>query len=151
MKLASMGIRRRYSDEDRAQALAALAANNGNTNKTAEQIGVPEATLRLWAKTSAVPAEVCEQKKKDLASRLDDLAHALIDDLARPERIAEADYQKAATALGIAMDKAALLRGQGQDGDKPLVQVLVYLPGKDNGQQTNQTATSSGSLPQKLG
>jgi transposase-like protein len=38
----------RYSDIDRANALATLAANGGNVQRTVAQIGVPEQTLRTW-------------------------------------------------------------------------------------------------------
>jgi hypothetical protein len=40
--------RRRYSDEDRAVALAALAANGNNLRRTARQLGIPRASLLAW-------------------------------------------------------------------------------------------------------
>lgn len=41
-----------YSEKDRADALLALEVNEGNVNKTATELGIPEATLRNWvAKT----------------------------------------------------------------------------------------------------
>lgn len=41
-----------YSEKDRAEALVALEVNGGNVLQTANQLGIPEATLRNWvAKT----------------------------------------------------------------------------------------------------
>jgi hypothetical protein len=42
-------VKRMYSDEEKASALAALAANGGNALLTAQQTGVPRTTLRKWA------------------------------------------------------------------------------------------------------
>jgi hypothetical protein len=83
-----MGERRRYSDEDRASALAALDANDGNLQRTARQVGLPRKTLAEWAKGRASPAvaELRHQKKGELADRFDALAHALLD--AIPTKIA---------------------------------------------------------------
>ena len=41
--------KRSYSDEEKASALAALAAISGNVKQTASQTGVPRATLQRWA------------------------------------------------------------------------------------------------------
>lgn len=44
---------RRYTPEDRAAALAALAANQGNVARTARQCGVPRPTLIRWMQEQA--------------------------------------------------------------------------------------------------
>jgi transposase-like protein len=44
--------KRRYSDEDRALA---LAANAGNAKLTARQLGIPETSLRHWRKGDRHP------------------------------------------------------------------------------------------------
>lgn len=41
-----------YSEKDRAEALLALELNEGNVNKTATELGIPEATLRHWVAKS---------------------------------------------------------------------------------------------------
>ncbi len=41
--------KRRYSDQEKAEALAALDANGGNLLKTSEQIGIPRQTIQEWA------------------------------------------------------------------------------------------------------
>ncbi len=41
-------MRRVYSDNERVQALAALALNRGNIKATARHLGIPHPTLTLW-------------------------------------------------------------------------------------------------------
>lgn len=106
--------RRRYSDDDRAAARAALAANGGNVERTARELGIPRGTLQRWANGQRHPeaAASVSPKKGELADRLEAVAHALVDDLARPEKITGASLPQVATALGIAVDKMRLLREQ---------------------------------------
>ena len=102
----------KYSDDDRASALAALDANGGNMLRTSKELGVPRATLQEWEQgrvSSAVP-EARVQKRVDLASRLEEIAHSLVD--AIPGKVGDADLGKIATTLGISIDKMRLLREQ---------------------------------------
>lgn len=41
-----------YSEKDKAEALVALEANQGNVLQTATQLGIPETTLRHWVAKS---------------------------------------------------------------------------------------------------
>jgi transposase-like protein len=104
--------RRNYSDDDKATALAALAANEGNLKRTAQQLGIPRRTLEHWSKGKSHPAvrELAHQKKAELADRLEDIAHQLLDAL--PDKIANASLQHTAITLGIAVEKMRLLREQ---------------------------------------
>ena len=101
---------RQYSDEERANALAALAANGGNINRTAKQLGIPEKTLSNWANGKRHPesAQMGERKKGDMSDALEALAWKLLD--AWPKKIAKATLAQLATATGIAIDKMRLLR-----------------------------------------
>lgn len=103
--------RRRYSDEERANALAALAANGGNVDRTARELGLPRKTLEHWAKGDINPvvAELGQQKKVSLADRLEEVALALV--AAMPRKLANATLQQIAVSLGIAVEKMQLLRG----------------------------------------
>lgn len=103
---------RRYSDEDRADALAALAANGGNVTGTARQLGVPRNTLLMWSRGDRHPEALADAipKKLGLADRLDEVARLLVD--AMPAKIAKASLAQLAVAAGIAIEKARLLRGQ---------------------------------------
>ena len=104
---------RRYSDQERAEALAALAANNGNLSHTARQLGIPRATLEAWAKQKrhAEAAENVAPEKEALADRLEILAGKLLDGVTE-EKIAVSGPKELLTSLGIAVDKMQLLRGQ---------------------------------------
>lgn len=104
--------RRQYSDNDKATALAALDANGGNVNKTAKQLGISESTLRSWVNgrgTNVEIADLRERKKDQLAGRLVEIAHLLID--AMPAKITDANLQQSATTLGITIEKIQLLDG----------------------------------------
>ncbi len=105
--------KRSYSDEEKASALAALAANGGNVQLTARQVGVPRKTLEVWSKgncCSPAVANIRHQKTEDLADRLEDLAHQLAN--AIPGKIPTADLKQLSVSLGIAVDKMRLLREQ---------------------------------------
>lgn len=105
-------VRRYYSDEERANTLAALAANGGNVNLTAKQLGIPAKTIENWSKGKAHPdvAKLGEQKKGPLADALEVVAFKIVDLL--PEKIPSATLQQAATSLGILVDKMQLLRNK---------------------------------------
>ena len=105
--------KRSYSDEEKASALAALAANGGDVLLTSKQVGVPRKTLEDWSKGRGVcsaVADIRQEKKQDLADRLEDLAHRLVD--AIPGKVAQADLKQLGVCLGIAVDKMRLLREQ---------------------------------------
>lgn len=105
--------KRRYSDEDRAMALAALAANGGNLKRTAREQGVPETSLRQWAKGDRHPeaVEMSAQKKPPLADAYEDVVRRSLGHLseAKLKRAGAVDLLKVA---GIATDKMRLLRDE---------------------------------------
>src|SRR5690625_3701249 len=101
--------RRRYTDADRASALAALDANEGNLSKTSRNLGIAVSTLQRWIKDRAADlSDLRKEKKADLADKLEHVAHKLVD--AMPEKLSEATLQQVATSLGITIDKLRLLR-----------------------------------------
>lgn len=106
-------MRRRYSDADKATALAALDANGGSVQRTATELGIPERTLRTWASGQGLSddsANLRDQKKGELADQLEVIASKLAK--AIPGKIREANLQQVATSLGITIDKMQLLRGK---------------------------------------
>jgi hypothetical protein len=104
--------RRHYGDEERASALAALAANGGNIKRTANQLGIPEKTLSNWAKGISHPESAIngDQKKGNMADALEAVAWKLIEVM--PTKVSKATLSQVATSLGIAIDKMRLLREQ---------------------------------------
>jgi hypothetical protein len=108
-----MAAKRRYSDLERAGALAALAANAGDVSKTARALGMPRKTLAHWAKEQVkgeALAKDCQEKKRDLADLFEDLARAILGVSLRQVDLLPID--KALVAAGIAVDKMLLLRGE---------------------------------------
>lgn len=104
--------KRRYSDDDRANALAALAANGGNVNKTAKEIGVPPKTIENWAKGDRHPeaANLGELKKLPMADALELVAWKL---LGRIDELSDkGPLNQTSVSFGIAIDKMRLLRNQ---------------------------------------
>lgn len=100
-----------YTPEKKAEAMAVLAANNGNVRKTAEATGISRRTLAQWAKdVELAAAPSVEQAKRDLAEHLEALVWKLAD--AIPDKIAKASLQHTATTLGIIFDKLRLVRGE---------------------------------------
>src|SRR5262249_24310609 len=91
-----------------------------NFQGTARQLGIPRKTLQDWAKgQKGLPAAaerlapVAHQKKQDLASKLDALAHQCLDLV--PGKINEATLTQLMTAVGIAVDKPAKPRATPAD------------------------------------
>lgn len=105
--------KRRYSDEDRSNALAALAANSGNISRTAEQLEIPAKTLENWAKGISHPeaAKNGERKKQDLAVAFDEIAWRCLDNVTE-EKLKKTGAVDLLKTAGIAVDKAQLLRGK---------------------------------------
>lgn len=112
-----------YSDEEKAAALAVLAANAGSTRAAARQLAaagvrVPEATLRDWAaqpmQLEPAVVEMVEDAKRRLDEILEGVAGKLARGLDRPEAIARIMSRpvQAATVLGILIDKMKILRGE---------------------------------------
>jgi len=105
--------KRQYSDSEKAEALALLDANERNISKTSRQCGIPAKTLENWAKGRGAHPEVAkmgEVKKRELADKLEELAHQIID--AAPDKIEKAGLKDAMIAAGTAIDKMQLLRGK---------------------------------------
>lgn len=108
------------------QTLALL----GSPTKAAEETGIPEATLRRWAKDThaaryhAIREQVMPRIHAEIAAESEDLArlwgqlerkgvedlHETWDQLKTPEK--SAALRNATVSRGISIDKASLLRGK---------------------------------------
>ncbi len=108
-----MTNKRSYSDNEKAEALAALDANGGNVTLTARQLTIPKQTLENWSNERGIHPAVTEmgtQKKEDLRASLESLAAKLVDRLTNGVDLAS--FKDASIALGIAVDKMQLLAGK---------------------------------------
>lgn len=106
-------MKRRYSDNEKAEALAALDANGGHVEHTAKQLDIPERTLNAWSNGRGVHPSVvqeCEVKRGDLRDRLEEIAHRIVDVI--PDKLQSASVQQLATTLGIVVDKMQILAGK---------------------------------------
>lgn len=104
--------RRRYSDDERALALAALAANRNNLRRTARQLGIPRSSLVSWRSGDRHPeaAESATLKKRELALALEETVWKLLDGIS-PAMIARASLLDVMKTAGIAIDKMLALQG----------------------------------------
>jgi hypothetical protein len=105
--------RHSYSTEDKAAALTLLDFHRGNVKRAARAAGVPRKTLAQWRDGKGVSAEVVSLhylKRSDLADRIENLLHLLID--AVPGKIEQASLLETVKAAGIFIDKMQLLRGK---------------------------------------
>jgi lambda repressor-like predicted transcriptional regulator len=103
--------RKAYSNDEKAEILAALDANGGNLKRTARETGLPINTLRRWRDGQGINEEVIQlrpQKRGILADMYEDEINAIFVTL--PTKREEATYQQLATAAGIFTDKMRLLR-----------------------------------------
>lgn len=106
-------MRRAYTDEQKAEALAVLKANAGNITRTAQHTGIPRKTLAEWSKGNHVSAqaeEMIEEKVDELADKLEKIAHMITDSM--PEKIERAGLRDASVSLGVVIDKRNLLIGK---------------------------------------
>lgn len=104
--------RRRYSDEEKAAALAALDANGGNVALTSQQLDIPDSTLRSWSNgrgTNHAIADLRDEKRRELTEELRDIAYALVGAL--PSKIHDASLRDTGVTLGVVLDKLQLLEG----------------------------------------
>ncbi len=108
-----MATKRRYSDDDRANALAALAANGGNQKRTANQLGIPQQTLSEWVNGNVHPeaTEHSERKKLPLAEAFDALARKCMDGITDAD-IKGATLWEKVKAAATCVDKRQLLLGK---------------------------------------
>lgn len=114
-----MAKRKRYDDKFRASAVVMLEAAGYPDNKykleeIAKHLNVPSRTLRRWfnREHGAPPDNLVIEVKKDLAARLEDLAHKLIDAAFSDLEDTDANLQQINTSLGIVLDKRQLLIGK---------------------------------------
>jgi len=104
---------RKFTDEDKAKALVALAANNQNVSKTAKLLGIPRKTLSEWANgnhVASVTPEMLEKNASTLADKFEHIAEVLTGAMLDPVKIAKASLKDVSVSAGIAVDKRNLLR-----------------------------------------
>jgi len=100
-----------YTDQDKAAALAYLQSKGWRIAEAARDLGVPKSTLQGWAAGEWLPPAVREKYgeiKESLSSKLENIAHQLID--AIPDTIPNASLKDLGAILAVVIDKMRLLR-----------------------------------------
>lgn len=106
-----------YSDKEKAAALTALAASGNNLSQVSKVFKIHVNTLRSWLnKESGINEDIqadVDDKKDDLADRLEEFARLALEDVIA--KITEGRGGAPGSlmiAIGIALDKMQLLRGE---------------------------------------
>lgn len=113
--------RKTYSDEEKAAALATLAAESGSVRKAARIVGVSPSTLRGWRDSPyQVAPEVKAEAVATLDSILESIATKIMTGLNKPEAIARLLCKPAQAAVvgAISIDKLLALRKGSVDESK---------------------------------
>lgn len=105
--------RRRYTDDDRATALAVLQSNGGNLSRTARETGISQSTIRGWRDDPHPDlAELRDQKRETLSELWENIARAYIARALDAAAVKDTGAQSAVTVAAIATDKLQLLQGK---------------------------------------
>lgn len=142
---------RRYSDEEKAVAIAFLIAAGwkpdgsgppGALTTAARKANVPHQRLSMWARETeaAPPPEIIQEKKAELSERIKALAHSVLDCLT-DGRLEDAPVQSLFVGLGIAIEKLQLLN------DQPTENVQQTIAFRREGTATLQQPHASGPTP----
>jgi transposase-like protein len=112
--------KRFYSDNEKATILAAFAASGNNYSQTSKVFKVSINTIRDWVnKKCGVNEDIqtsVEQKKSEIADRLEDFVRLALDDVIGKIRDGRGGAPGSLMlAVGIALDKMQLLRGEATD------------------------------------
>lgn len=105
--------KRSYTDDERAMALAMLAANGGNTKRTSRDTAIPESTLRCWRDGERHPEARAASLAMtgSLADAFENLARRCLAAVT-DAKLAEADLLDLMRCSGISVDKMRLLRDE---------------------------------------
>ena len=106
---------RKYTDREKAEALAIVDMQGGNVRKASQLTGIPEGTLYEWVGGRRVNGDVPdlrESAKDRLLALFDSVVVATLESMLTDGSMARANFQQKAIAVGILTDKSQLLRGQ---------------------------------------
>src|SRR5260221_4466629 len=115
-------MKRKYSDTEKAEALAVLDSTGGRVNSAARLLGLPRRTLAYWKNgngVSEVAPQLVEEKRGALKQAFDTIAERItgvmglkLDQLESDETaLAKVSIKDLAIAGGISTEKALLLGG----------------------------------------
>lgn len=106
---------RRYTDREKAEALAIVDMQDGSVRKASQLTGIPDSTLFDWIAGKRVNGDVAdlhETAKTRMAGLFDSVIVATLENMLIDGSMQRANFQQKAIAVGILYDKRALLLGQ---------------------------------------
>jgi hypothetical protein len=141
-----------YDDDQVANALAVLHANNGNALKTSELLGIPRSTIRSWAGQTqytpkSVPNELVQDKTMELAHNLEAVAFMAVGE-GLEEAILKASAKDRMIVAGIAIEKRQLLIGAPTSRN---ASVVIHLAGAGSLRELADRTLSGTNTPVALG
>jgi hypothetical protein len=109
----------RYSPDEQAKALAVLAANGGNVQRTAIQLHISTSTLRRWRdrKSQTEHSVAIVQQNRDRNAELEAIAWMLLD--AVPEKITVAPLNQLISGI-VALEKIQSFHAEQLNGVDPI-------------------------------
>ena len=110
-----MSLQAKYTEEQKAVALAYYAATGNNLTRTAKDCKLPKQTLHNWVNGGAVNATISRKsdiKKGVMADECERLAWKLLGGMDDQQKIDEAALNTLSVSFGTLIDKMRLLRGE---------------------------------------
>ena len=110
-----MSMHSKYTEEQKAVALAYYAATGNNLTRTAKDCKLPKQTLHNWVNGGAVNATISRKsdiKKGVMADECERLAWKLLGGMDNELKVEEAALNTLSVAFGTLVDKMRLLRGE---------------------------------------
>jgi transposase-like protein len=110
-----MAEAKRYTEQEKADAIVLLIENGNNQRKTSEQTGIPRRTIRWWWDSLD---DAKRREYMDLAKARQEPYWQKVHDMCLEQaeaRISEMSARDALVGAGIAFDKLRLLRGEATD------------------------------------
>lgn len=132
-----MASYRRYSEQEKAEALAFVDACRGNYQEASKKTGIPWTTLRAWHQgigVNEVTSENSLHKKRDLATEFRKKAWTLFDAI-DSDRINQANITQLTIAIGTLIDKAVLLE------DVKIERAIIAAEQKKENARTQENGT----------
>lgn len=110
-----MSLQAKYTEDQKAVALAYYSATGNNLTKTAKDCQIPKQTLHNWVNGGAVNQAVSQKsdlKKGSMADECERLAWKLLGGIDNDAKIEEAAVNTLSVSFGTLVDKMRLLRGE---------------------------------------
>lgn len=107
--------RRKYTEAEKAAALAFLDSNGGNVARTSRETGIPRKTIAEWRDGRGVNGTVAElrhENARSLGELFEEVARKYLEHALSAPAVQGTSSKDAVTAAAIAFDKLQLSQGK---------------------------------------